>query len=510
VTAPFAPADLAVFDALFASVAEEMGAALARAASSTNIKERRDLSCAVFDAEGRLVAQAAHIPVHLGAMPMSVQAALEHRPPGPGDVVLLNDPWRGGTHLPDLTAVARDGPFVVANRAHHADVGGAAPGSLGLARDIFGEGVRVPPVRIVKGGELDEDLVALFLANVRAPRERREDLVAQVQTLRRGLTRLKEGAARHGEERLVAAGRALRQAAARAARETVAGLRPGAHAFEDFLDGGLAIRVSIEARDGQLVVDFAGSAPQTDLPLNANLAVTNSAVLYALALLLPPGTPLNGGVQEVVDLRAPRGSIVNADYPAAVAGGNVETSQRIVDAVLGALAGAVPGRLPAASQGTMNNLTIGVRDGRTYYETMAGGAGAGPDGPGASVVQTHMTNTRNTPIEALEHELPVRVRTFRVARGTGGRGAHSGGDGLEKAIEFLEPAVVHLLSDRRERGPYGRDGGAEGAPGEAELRPADGSPPRRLPGRFRIDVVPGDVLRVRTPGGGGWGWGELR
>ncbi len=503
----FSAADLSVFDALFCSIAEEMGAALERAASSINIKERRDLSCAVFDAAGNLIAQAAHVPVHLGAMPMSVHAALAHRPPGPGDVVLLNDPWCGGTHLPDLTAIAREGPFLVANRAHHADVGGAAPGSLGLARDIHGEGVRIPPVRIVKGGEFDEDLLALFLANVRAPRERREDLIAQVQTLKRGLTRLREATERHGEARLVAAGGALREATARAARATLNALKPGRHEFEDALDGGLQIRVALEvpsSPEGRLVVDFAGSAPQTDLPLNANLAVTNSAVLYALALLLPPGTPLNAGVQDVLDVRAHEGTIVNADYPAPVAGGNVETSQRIVDAVLGALNLAAPGRIPAASQGTMNNLTIGTA-GRTYYETIAGGAGAGPNGPGASAVQTHMTNTRNTPIEALENVLPVRVNTLRIARGTGGVGQFAGGDGIEKEIEFREPAIVHLLSDRRERAPYGLAGGAPGTRGTAEHRPANANEPRKLPGRFRLEVQPGDTLRIRTPGGGGYG-----
>ncbi|MHC4971495.1 MAG: hydantoinase B/oxoprolinase family protein [Planctomycetota bacterium] len=496
------PADLAVFDALFASIAEEMGAALERAATSTNIKERRDLSCAVFDESGRLIAQAAHIPVHLGAMPLSVRAVLERRPPQLGDVVLLNDPWAGGTHLPDLTAVAASGPFLVANRAHHADVGGAAPGSLGLATDIHGEGLRIPPVRIIKQGRMDLDLLDLFCANVRAPRERREDLIAQVATLKRGIVRLEEAAERVGLTRLVEAAVALRAAAGEAARETVRSLRPGVHRFEDELDGGLNIRVALEVRDDRLVVDFDGTHGQVDLPLNANPAVTWSAVTYAFALLLPAGTPLNEGVREALDVRVPEATLLNASYPSPVAGGNVETSQRIVDVVLGALDQATGGRIPAASQGTMNNLTVGGA-GFTYYETIAGGAGAGPTGPGAAAIQTHMTNTRNTPIEALENSAPMVVRRLQVARGTGGTGAHPGGDGVLKEIEFLAPGVVHLLADRRTRGPYGLEGGGAGACGKDEVVRGGAAEP--IAGRTRLEMAPGDRLRIRTPGGGGYG-----
>ncbi len=497
-------ADLAVFDALFSSVAEEMGALLERAASSVNIKERRDLSCAVFDGEGCLVAQAAHIPVHLGAMPLSVRAALERRPPGDGDVVLLNDPWCGGTHLPDLTAVARAGRFLVANRAHHADVGGAWPGSLGLARDIHGEGLRIPPVRIVKGGRIDPDLLDLFCANVRNPAERREDLVAQVETLKLGARRLAEIEARVGIDAMLAAASALRAASHAAAVAVVRTLAPGVHRFEDFMDDGWPVRVAIEARGDRLHVDFAGTHAQVDAPLNANLAVTLSAVLYSFALLLPAGTPLNEGVRDALSVQAPEGTLVNALYPAPVAGGNVETSQRIVDVMLGALDRALPGKLPAASQGTMNNLTFG-RQGSTYYETIAGGAGGGPEGPGPSCIHTHMTNTRNTPIEVLENAAPVIVRRLAVARGTGGLGKHRGGDGLEKEIEFLAPCVVSLLAERRKRAPYGLSGGVHGALARDEI--VRGGVPESLPGRASFDARPGDRLRIRTPGGGGYGTG---
>ena len=494
--------DLAVFDALFRSIAEEMGAALERAATSVNIKERRDLSCALFDASGNLIAQAAHIPVHLGAMPLSVRAVLEKRPLRQGDVVLLNDPWAGGTHLPDLTAVAAAGSFIVANRAHHADVGGAAAGSLGLARDIHAEGLRIPPVRIVRGGLFDADLLDLFCANVRAPKERRDDLIAQVATLKRGRVRLEEAEARFGLDRLLEVAAELRTAAADATRRVLESFEPGVHVFTDEMDGGLTIRVALEARDGKLVVDFAGTHAQVTEPLNATLAVTWSAVNYALALLLPEETPLNEGVRDALEIRAPEGSLVNASYPAPVAGGNVETSQRIVDVVLGALDRAVPGKIPAASQGTMNNLTVGGA-GFTYYETIAGGVGAGPKGPGASALHSHMTNTRNTPIEALENATPLRVRTLRVARGTGGAGRFSGGDGVRKEVEFLEPCTVHLLADRRARGPYGLEGGEPGEAGRDTLL-RDGAT-IEIAGRARIDARTGDRLTIRTPGGGGYG-----
>ena len=501
-------ADLSVYDALFSGIAEEMGEALARAATSVNIKERRDLSCAIFDGDGHLVAQAAHIPVHLGAMALSVRAALASGPLADGDVVLLNDPWQGGTHLPDLTCVTRAGAFLVANRAHHADVGGAAPGSLGQARDIHGEGLRIPPVRIVKAGAFDEELLALFCANVRAPEERRQDLEAQVATLQRGIERIAEAEAKLGTAALRAAADALREVARRAALDVIGAMRPGVHRFRDALDGGLGIEVALQVETRvcgpHLRVDFAGTHEQVDVPLNANEAVTLSAVTYALALLLPAETPLNEGVYGVIDLRAPEGTLVNARYPAPVAGGNVETSQRIVDVVLGALDSALPGRIPAASQGTMNNVTIGS-DAFTYYETMGGGAGGGPNRAGASAVQTHMTNTRNTPIEALENELPLRVERLSVRRGSGGAGQHAGGDGLVRELRFLAPCVVNLLTDRRSGMPYGLAGGKPGATGRNAWMRAGTDSWDVLPGRCEIVAAPGDRLRIESPGGGGWG-----
>jgi N-methylhydantoinase B len=390
----------------------------------------------------------------------------------------------------------------VANRAHHADVGGAWPGSLGLARDIHGEGLRIPPVRIVRGGAIDRDLLDLFCANVRNPRERREDLVAQVETLRLGARRLAEIEARVGGGAMIAAAAALRGAARGAAEAVVRALAPGVHRFEDSLDDGWPLRVAVEAREGRLRVDFAGTHAQVDAPLNANFAVTLSAVLYAFALLLPEGTPLNEGVREALDVLAPEGTLVNALYPAPVAGGNVETSQRIVDVVIGALDKALPLRLPAASQGTMNNLTLGWRGG-TYYETIAGGSGGAPEGPGTSCVHTHLTNTRNTPIEALENAAPVVVRRLSIARGTGGKGRHAGGDGCMKEIEFTEPALVNLLTERRANAPYGLMGGGPGACGRNEI--LRGGEAAALPGRASVDVGPGDRLRIRTPGGGGYG-----
>jgi N-methylhydantoinase B len=511
---------LEVFRNLFASVCDEMGAALQRSAYSPNIKERRDFSCALFDASGRLVAQGDHMPVHLGSMPASVRAALDTLDLEAGDVGALNDPFHGGTHLPDLTLVApfhaEGAPlFFVAARAHHADVGGISPGSMPLATEIHQEGLRVPPVRLVRAGRFDEDLLRLFLANVRTPEERRGDLDAQVASLHVGARRLEALCARHGAAAVARHAADLVAYAERGTRALIASIPDGAYGFEDALDddgfgsGPLPIRVLVTISGDAAVVDFAGSAAQARGPVNAVEAITRSAVLYAFRCLLPSEVPANDGCFAPLRIVAPPGTIVNARPPAAVAAGNVETSQRIVDVLFGALARALPDRIPAASAGTMNNVTIGGTHPATgrpyaYYETLGGGMGGRPASAGLSGVHTHMTNSLNTPVEALEHDLPVVVRRYALRPGSGGAGRHPGGDGLVREYEFLAEAEVTLLAERRARGPWGLAGGSPGASGEDVLLRRDG-PATKMPGKFRARVAAGDVLAVRTPGGGGWG-----
>jgi N-methylhydantoinase B len=513
------PVALEIANHRLAGIAEEMGVVLGRTALSPNIKERRDYSCALFDGHGGLAAQAAHIPVHLGSTPLSVRAALAHVTMRPGDVVILNDPFAGGTHLPDVTVVAPvylpggRRPFAyVANRAHHADIGGMAPGSMPLATDTFQEGFRIPPVRLVSGGRLVRDVLALFLANTRVSNEREGDLMAQWAALRVGAERVRALAARHGPAQLTRAMAALQSYSASLMRAAVAGLRPGTYRAADVLDDDgvgnerLRIAVTITLRGGRARVDFAGSAPQTRGPLNANLAVTRSAVLYVFTALAREAIPPNEGLAEPLAIVTPARSIVDARFPAAVAGGNVETSQRIVDVLLRALARAAPDRIPAASSGSMSNLALGGSDGGrdfAYYETLAGGAGGGPHGPGLSAVHTHMTNTLNTPIEALEAYYPLRVRCYAVRRGSGGRGRHPGGDGVVREIELRVPAQVTLLGERRRVRPWGLRGGAPGAPGRDWLLSHGRA--RRIASKATFTLAPGDGVRVETPGGGGFG-----
>lgn len=508
---------LEVFHHLFAAAAEEMGESLMRSAFSPNIKERRDFSCALFDAEGRMVAQAAHLPVHLGAAPLSVRAVLDALRPERGDAILLNDPFTGGTHLPDLTLVSpvflegEDAPrFYCANRAHHADVGGHHPGSMAPSRDVHGEGLRIPPVRLVRGGEVDDEVLELLLANMRVRRERRGDLLAQWAANRVGEARLAEMCAANGADEVSRrAGDLLEWTGALTAR-LVAELPDGAWSFEDALEGAkhgpAVIRLRLEKRGRRLVADFTDTDRQADGAVNTTRAVAVSAVFYCLRLLLPPGTPTNEGVLRGVEVRTRPGTLVDASYPAAVAAGNVETSQRLVDVVLGALAQALPGRLPAASAGTMSNLSFGGANGDfAYYETIAGGAGGGPEGAGAHAVQTHMTNTRNTPVEALENELPVRVLSTTVRRGSGGAGAHPGGDGVRRRLRFLEAVRLSWIAERQARGPWGADGGADGAPGAARVRAAGDARDRKLRAPFSVDLDPGAEVELDTPGGGGHG-----
>lgn len=516
--------DLEVYRHRLSAIAEEMGVALCRSAFSPNIKERRDYSCALFDARGEMVAQAAHIPVHLGSTPLSVRAAIERRAPGPGDVILLNDPFAGGTHLPDVTVVApvfRQGekqPIgYVANRAHHADIGGGSPGSMALATEIYQEGLRLPPVHLVRGGVLVDDVLELFLANTRVADERRGDLLAQLAALRLGERRLLELVEAHSVGQVAAAMRALQDYSARRMQAALRRLPDGVYTASDFLDDdGLAardieLRVAVRLQRGRVTVDFSGTADQVAGGVNANYAVTLAAVLYSLQLVAGEEIPANAGLLRPVRLIAPEGSVVHARFPAAVAGGNVETSQRIVDVVLRALAQALPERIPAASCGTMSNLAFGGIDPRrgvavTYYETIAGGAGAGPTGAGASAVQTHMTNTLNTPIEALEAAYPVRVVRYAVRTGSGGRGKHRGGDGVVRELELLAPLRVTLLAERRRHRPYGLGGGEPGQAGAASVaRVANAGRWEVVPSKLSLDLAEGDRLRIETPGGGGWG-----
>ncbi len=517
---------LAVFRHLFSAVAEEMGAALGRTAFSPNIKERRDYSCAVFDAAGRMIAQAAHIPVHLGAMPASVEAALTLGPFLPGDAVLLNDPFAGGTHLPDLTLVTpvftEEPPAnllgFVASRAHHADVGGMSPGSMPLSTELYQEGLIIPPVKLFDAGRRNDAIWRLLLANTRTPDERDGDLSAQIAAAAVGARRLRELAGHYGRDTVAAHAETLLHYAEALTRAAIRGLPDGMYPFVDCLDddgqgnADLPIRVAVTIAGDSLTVDFTGTAPECAGSLNAVAAITRSACLYCLRCLIGSDGPANDGSFAPLQLILPERTLVNARHPHAVAAGNVETSQRIVDAIFGALAQAAPDRVPAASQGTMNNTVIGGSDPRTgrpftYYETVGGGGGALPDLDGLSGRHSHMTNTLNTPVEALETAYPLRVLAYRLRPGSGGGGRFRGGDGLERSLQFLAPATATVMSERRLHGPYGLAGGAAGQRGRNRLRRATGEEVE-LPGKVTLAVQPGDVLIVETPGGGGWGDAE--
>lgn len=528
---PFDPVTLEIYRALYTSVAEEMGIALKRTAHSPNIKERRDYSCAVFDARGRVIAQGDHMPVHLGSMPMAVDAALREIVLGPGDVVALNDPYAGGTHLPDITLIsgvfaaepatkqrprgaARTPLFYVANRAHHADIGGATPGSMGLAADIYGEGMRIPPTMIVRGGRIVEDVMRLLLANVRGAIERRADFEAQIGSLSVGANRLQEIVTRNGVREAGEYAQHLIAYSARVMETVIAEMPDGIYRAEDVLDSdgvssaSVRIRVSITVRGKRALIDFTGSAPQVAGPVNAVQAITVSAVTYVFRCLLgAEDVPASAGLMFPLEVVAPRGTIVNAEAPAPVAGGNVETSQRIVDVLFKALSKALPERVPAASQGTMNNLTIGGADARgrefAYYETIAGGMGARPHADGLSGVHTHMTNSLNTPIEALEYAYPLRVLTYQLRSNSGGTGRYRGGDGIVREIQLLVPARVSLLADRREHAPYGLAGGEAGEVGRNFLIKHNRR--ERIAAKGTWTLGAGDRIVIETPGGGGHG-----
>ena len=541
------PVELEVFRNLYHSIAEEMGATLRRTSFSPNIKERRDYSCAVFDSAGQVIAMGDHMPVHLGSMPMSVAAAVEQCALEPGDMVMLNDPFRGGTHLPDITVVMpvyllasshrsrRDGAprrhggakarhrtnspdFYVASRAHHADVGGTYPGSMGPCREIYQEGLRIPPVKIMRGGKLVADVLALLLSNVRTPEEREGDLGAQIASCQTGAQRLQDICVRYGSERVKRAAADLLIYSEAMMRAFLRTIPPGVYRAEDFLDDDgvenkpvrLAVKIEIKRfkkSPGEMLlarsestsvrnapvhvtVDFTGSDPQVQGAINAVEAITYSACFYVFRCLLREDVPATSGLMRPIRVVAPAGTVVNALPPAAVAGGNVETSQRIVDVLLKALAQAIPDRIPAAASGTMNNLTIGGIDPRTgepfaYYETIAGGMGARPTKDGVSGVHTHMTNSLNTPAEALEYAYPIRLQQYSFRSKSGGAGLHSGGDGIVREIEVLTDAQVTMLADRRSRGPYGLAGGADGACGRTLIIRQDGSE-EEIPGKTSV------------------------
>ncbi|MFY9905886.1 MAG: hydantoinase B/oxoprolinase family protein [Terriglobales bacterium] len=562
------PVELEVFKNLYHSIAEEMGAALRRTSFSPNIKERRDYSCAVFDSAGQVIAMGDHMPVHLGSMPMSVAAAVDQCALDSGDVVMLNDPFRGGTHLPDITLVmpvylrgrvketdssGRGRPlhtnkrpdFYVASRAHHADVGGTYPGSMGPCREIYQEGLRIPPVKVMRSGKVVADVLAILLNNVRTPEEREGDLGAQMAACQTGARRLQEICDRYGIARAKQAAAALLVYSEKMMRAFLRTIPPGRYQAEDFLDDDgvdakpvrIAVTIDVKAPSAtrkaarraspqrqtvvhQVIIDFTGSDPQVQGAINAVEAITYSACFYVFRCLLRDDVPATSGLMRPIGLIAPSGTVVNAKPPAAVAGGNVETSQRIVDVLLKALSQAIPDRIPAAAAGTMNNLTIGgidlrlgnrrsSEDPRTgepfaYYETIAGGMGARPTKDGVSGVHTHMTNSLNTPAEALEYAYPIRLQQYSLRSHSGGSGLHAGGDGIVREIEVLTDAQVTVLADRRSRGPYGLAGGTNGAPGRTIIIRHDGSE-ETISGKTSVRLRSGEKVRIESPGGGGWG-----
>jgi len=518
------PIELAVFKSTIHSVAEEMGATLRRTSFSPNIKERRDYSCAVFDGKGNAIAMGDHMPVHLGSMPMSVRTAVDALALAPGDIAILNDPYGGGTHLPDITMVLpvyvdheKHPMFYVASRAHHADVGGMYAGSMGPCREIYQEGIRIPPVKIARGGEIDRDILAMILSNVRTPVEREGDLTSQIGSCRVGENRLRELVAKYGRKKITELIDELLAYSERLMRAELRKMPAGEFRAEDVMDNDgvtdkpirIAVSIRFDPAAGSAVIDFRGTDPQVAGSINAVYSITYSACYYVFRCLLTEDAPATAGLMRPITLRAPEKSFVNAQPPAAVAGGNVETSQRIVDVLLRALAKAAPQRVPAASSGTMNNLTIGGIDPRNgepfaYYETIAGGMGARPTADGLSGVHTHMTNSLNTPVEALEYAYPFRVRRYSYRPGSGGNGKYRGGDGLIREIEVLGNAQVTLLAERRKFSPYGLSGGEPAAIGRSVVMHCDGAQ-EMLPAKCSVAMAKGDSIRIETPGGGGWG-----
>lgn len=512
--------ELEIFNNLFASICDEMGVALCRSSFSPNIKERKDFSCALFDPRGRLVAQAAHIPVHLGSMAYAAAGVIAEKDPRGGDVLIFNDPYRGGTHLPDITvlqAVEFEGRVVayLANRAHHSDIGGIAAASMPISRHIDEEGMRLAPQLLMSGGKWNAELMDWIRAQVRTPAERDGDLRAQVAALHTGHQRLAETLRRYGGGRLLGAMDDLIAYAESYSRAAIGSVPDGEYHFEDVLDDDgvgsidIPIKVRLVKRGDGLRVDFAGTAGAVAGNVNCPMPVTVSSVYYAIRCLFDRAAIVNHGSFAPIEIVADEGSLVRAVYPSAVAAGNVETSQRIVDVVFGALATALPDRIPAASQGTMNNVAMGGFDSLrgcnfAYYETIGGGMGARPHSDGLSAVHTHMTNTLNTPVESIEQHYPFRVTEYSIRRGSGGAGRYRGGDGIVREMEVLVDCECTLITERRRHAPWGLNGGSPGATGRNVLIPRGGSA-RELPPKITLQLAAGDRLRIETPGGGGWG-----
>jgi len=515
------PAQLGIFRALVEAFLDEMGETLRHGAFSQNIKERRDYSCALFNRNGDLVCGAAHIPVHLGSMDTACKAAIESVDMNPGDGVVLNDPFSGGTHLPDITiiipAFLSDEPepeFFIGVRAHHADVGGIAPGSLPLSKNLSDEGLVIPPILIAGNGRIIESIVEKIATHSRQPDERRGDIRAQIASGLVGLRRLEELKDKRGLDRMLSESGGLIGHSESTLHRYLETRPTGSGTGSVFMDeiddeSGALIHCSIElgGNPKRLVIDFTDSSDRHPGCLNATPAIVRSAVLYTLRLFLPPDTPTTSGLLNPVDIRLRKGSVLDPPDGSAVAGGNVETSQAIVEALLLAF-GELGWDVPASSQGTMNNVLLGSAgesggEGYSFYETIGGGAGASANSDGASAIQTHMTNTRNTPVEVLERTYPLRVRRYAIRRGSGGNGLKKGGDGIIREFEILEDSRLTILSHHRCEGPPGANGGCAGKPGENILI-SDGNE-EMLPSRIMTDLRPGDIIRIKTPGGGGYG-----
>ncbi len=514
------PILLEVFKNRFSSIAEEMGVVLQRTAFSPNIKERKDFSCAIFDSKGDMIAQAAHIPVHLGSMPMSVKSVLESLHFEEGDMVILNDPYKGGTHLPDITIIApvfisdsKKPDFFVANRAHHADIGGLSAGSMPLSTSIFQEGINIPPLKLVKKGNIDKEILNFIKNNVRTPEEREGDFKSQISANLVGIKRIKELCKKYSFEKVQFYGNQLLYYAEKYMRSIISEIPDGVYSAEDYIeDDGIEakdikISVKIQIKKDECIVDFSHTDKQVKGSLNAVYAITASAVYYVFRSLAEEEIPTSAGCFRPIKIKTEKGSIIDAVFPAAVSAGNVETSQRIVDVVLRALSKALPDKIPAASQGTMNNITIGcihpeTNEYLTYYETIGGGMGASAKGDGESAIQSHMTNTLNTPIEAFEFQYPVMITQYSIRKGSGGNGLFKGGDGIVREFLFLTDAEVTIISERRRIPPYGLFGGQPGEVGRnIHIK---NNKEYILPSKCSISIKSGEKIRIETPGGGGF------